>query len=230
LLARGCQVKVIVRATENLPENASSHSNLPVVHASILDLGAAEMARHLVSCSTLVSCLGHNLSIKGMFGSPRRLVTDATRRLCDAVKAGNPQKPVKFILMNTTGNSNRDLNEPVSFGQKCVIWLLRLLLPPHADNEEAADYLRVEVGARDGTIEWVVVRPDGLVDEDETTEYALYPSPIRSAIFDAGTTSRINVAQFMSELIVDDDLWDVWKGKMPVIYNQESHCAPGDKN
>ena len=51
--------------------------------------------------------------------------------------------------MNTTGNRNRDLNEPISLAQKCVIGLLRLLLPPHADNEDAADYLRTKIGQND---------------------------------------------------------------------------------
>jgi hypothetical protein len=124
--------------------------------------------------------------------------------------------------MNTTGNRNRDLPEPISFGQKIVIGLLRLLLPPHVDNEQAADYLRSIVGQNDSAIEWAAVRPDGLIDESEVSEYEIHPSPIRSAIFDAGKTSRINVAHFMAELITDDQTWNQWKGQMPVIYNRES--------
>jgi len=228
LLERGQQVKVVVRSAQNLPENVTRHENLSVIHASILDFSDAEVTQHVSGCDALASCLGHNLSFKGMFGPPRRLVTDATRRLCSAVKANNPKEPVKFVLMNTTGNSNRDLHEQISFGQKCVIWLLRLLLPPHVDNEEAADYLRIEVGQTDGTIEWAVVRPDTLIDEAETTEYEIHPSPIRSAIFDAGVTSRINVGHFMAELITDENLWNVWNGKMPVIYNKQSKVAPAE--
>lgn len=220
LLERGQQVKIIVRSTKDFPERVTSHKNLSIVHASVLDLSDTEMARHVSGCDALASCLGHNLSFKGMFGSPRRLVTDATRRLCEAASADNPKNSVKFVLMNTTGNSNRDLNEKISFAQKCVIWLLRQLLPPHADNENAADYLRSQIGQNNRIIEWVVVRPDGLIDEVEVSEYILHPSPIRSAIFDAGVTSRINVGHFMAELISDDDLWKMWKGKMPVIYNK----------
>ena len=130
--------------------------------------------------------------------------------------------PVKFLLMNTAGNSNRDLSEPISFGHKCVIWLLRLLLPPHVDNEKAADFLRTEIGANGTTLEWSVVRPDGLIDESEATEYEVHPSPTRSAIFNAGTTSRITVGHFMAELITDDGTWSKWKGQMPVIYNKIS--------
>lgn len=228
LLQRGQHVKIIVRSTKDLPETVTYHENLSVIHASVLDLSDTEMARHVSGCDALASCLGHNLSFKGMFGPPHRLVTDATRRLCDATKANNPKNSVKFVLMNTTGNSNRDLNEQISFGQKCVIWLLRKLLPPHADNENAADYLRSQIGRNDATIEWIVVRPDGLVDEHETSEYELHLSPIRSAIFDAGVTSRINVGHFMAELITDDALWKMWKGKMPVIYNKELPKTLGD--
>jgi hypothetical protein len=122
--------------------------------------------------------------------------------------------------MNTTGNRNRDLNETTSLGQRFVIGLLRLLLPPHVDNEKAADYLRTKIGQKDNFIEWVAVRPDNLVNEDTVTDYEVHPSPIRNPIFDAGTTSRINVSHFMAELITENDIWNRWKGQMPVIYNK----------
>ena len=124
--------------------------------------------------------------------------------------------------MNTAGNSNRDIPEQISFAQRCAMALIRLLVPPHVDNEKAADYLRTQIGKNDSQIEWAAVRPDGLIDETTGSEYEIYPSPTRSAIFDAGTTSRINVGHFMAEQITDDDMWSVWKGKMPVIYNKES--------
>ena len=161
------------------------------------------------------------MTFKGIFGPPRRLVTEAARRLCDAIRANQPESAVRFVLMNTTGNRNRDLSEPISLGQHAVILLLRLLLPPHRDNEQAADMLRKKVGQNDGQIEWVAVRPDGLIDQDEVSGYELHASPIRSAIFDAGKTSRINVGHFMAELITNDDIWSTWKGQMPVIYNTE---------
>lgn len=123
--------------------------------------------------------------------------------------------------MNTAGNSNRDIEEPVSLAQRGVIQLLRWGLPPHRDNELAADYLRTEIGQDNPSMEWVVVRPDTLTDESSVTQYELHSSPTRSAIFNAGKTSRINTAHFMSELITDDGLWSEWRGKMPVIYNVE---------
>lgn len=220
LLNCGQNVKTIVRSLNTLPESHKNHDHLAVIHASVLDLSDAEMTQHVRGCDAVACCLGHNMSWKGIFGQPRQLVTNATRRLCNAIKATTPTKPVKLVLMNTTGNSNRDLLEPITLGQKCVIGLLRLLLPPHVDNEKAADYLRISIGQSNNEIEWVVVRPDSLINVNESTEYELHPSPIRSAIFDAGKTSRINVGHFMADLITDDDTWSKWKGRMPVIYNK----------
>jgi len=221
LLNRGQNVKAIVRSPDKLPEFLKNHDHLSVTRASVLDLSDAEMAQHVNGCGAVASCLGHNMSWKGIFGHPRRLVTDTTRRLCNAIKANKSEGPAKFVLMNTAGNSNRDLHEPVSFGQRFVIGLLRLL-PPHVDNEKAADYLRTNIGQKDGAIEWTAVRPDALINEDNVAEYEVYPSPTRSAIFNAGKTSRINVGHFMADLITDDDIWSRWKGQMPVIYNKES--------
>ncbi|WP_242203692.1 NAD(P)-dependent oxidoreductase [Aestuariivivens insulae] len=219
LLILGHQVKVIVRSLENLPESWKSNDNMQIIVASILKLSDEEMSTHVSGCHAIASCLGHTLSWKGIYGRPRKLVTDATRRLCHAIKSNNPEKPIKYLLMNTTGNRNRDLNEPISIAQKCIVGLLRLLLPPHVDNEKAADYLRVQIGQHHEHIEWVAVRPDSLINEDDVTEYEIHPSPIRSAIFNAGKTSRINVGNFMANLVHDNDLWNKWKGQMPVIYN-----------
>lgn len=220
LLERGQNVKVIVRSPEKLPNAWKSNSRLSIISASVLALSDHEMAEHLKDCQAIASCLGHNMNWKGIYGQPRRLVTDTVHRLSKAINSIKPTQKVKYVLMNTTGNSNRDLNEPISFAQKCVIGLLRLLLPPHVDNEQAADYLRTKIGQNDPFIEWVAVRPDGLFNEDEVTAYELHPSPIKSAIFNAGKTSRINVGHFMADLITKDDVWKKWKGQMPVIYNR----------
>lgn len=221
LLNCGIKVKTIVRNKNRLPEKIHYHENLSITEASLLDLSDAELSKQVEDCNAVVSCLGHNLSFKGIYGKPHRLVTDSVRRLCKAVKFNQPDRKIKFVLMNTTGNRNRDLNEEVSAAEKVVIALIRIALPPQIDNEKAADFLRAEIDQNDSTIEWVAVRPDSLIDVSKVTEYEIHPPPIRSAIFDAGKTSRINVAHFMTELITDDETWFKWKGKMPVIYNKE---------
>lgn len=221
LLNRGNDVRAIVRSPEKLPKELLNDDRLTVILASILELNDSELSQHVKECRAVASCLGHNLSLKGIYGQPRRLVTDSVRRLCQAVKANDPEGLTKFVLMNTAGNRNRDRHEPISFGQRIVVGFLRLLLPPQADNEQAADYLRTRIGQNNMTIEWSVVRPDSLIDKDHVTKYEVYQSPIRSAIFNPGKTSRINVAHFMAELITNKDTWNEWKGQMPVIYNKE---------
>lgn len=220
LLIEKHKVKAIVRSPEKLPESWKTHDDLQIITASVLELSDTEMTKIVADCDAVASCLGHNLTFKGIYGKPRRLVTDATRRLCNAIKLNAKNNPTKFVLMNTTGNRNRDLNEPISFAQKCVIGLLRLLLPPHVDNEKAADYLRTQIGQSNKSIEWVVVRPDGLINEETVSVYDIHQSPTRSAIFNAGKVSRINVAHFMASLIYKNDLWTKWKGQMPVIYSK----------
>jgi nucleoside-diphosphate-sugar epimerase len=215
LLEKGHEVRVIVRSKDRLPEYLRTHQDCEVVEGSLLDFDDEKLSELVKGCQGIGSCLGHNISFKGMYGNPQMLVTEAVRRLCLAAKS-----PIHFVLMNTTGNRNRDLNEPVSFAQKLVVDFIRLLVPPHKDNEKASDVLRLTY-ADSSMIEWVVVRPDGLINQDSVSEYELHPSPTRSAIFDAGKTSRINVAHFMATLLTDEELWGKWKNQMPVIYNKQ---------
>jgi len=219
LLNRGQNVKVIVRSPEKLPDTIKNHKRLTVIAASVLELSDKEMEQHVAGCKAVASCLGHNLTFKGIFGKPRPLVTDATRRLCNAIKANKSEVSTKFVLMNTVANRNRDLNELIPFSQKLMIGMLRLFLPPHPDNEQAAEYLRTLVGQNSKAIEWTAVRPSGLIDEEKTSEIEIYPSPMRSILKD-GQISRINVGYFMADLITNDDIWNKWKGQMPVIYNK----------
>ncbi len=216
LLSLDVEVSAIIRSPDALPDNP----NLSKIHASVHSLTSSEMAVHIKGCNAVVSCLGHNLTFQGMFGSPKLLVTETIQCICSAIQSLNLDQPVKVILMNTTGNSNGDIPEKPPLSQRIVVSILRALLPPHVDNEKAADFLRTQIGQNNNAIEWAAVRPDALTDEKELTAYNIHPSPIRNAIFDAGATSRINVANFMAELILNESVWKKWKGRMPVVYNR----------
>lgn len=222
LLNMGQKVKVIIRPTGKVNDIWESNDKISIIKANISEVSVDEMMEYLTDCQSLVSCLGHNITLKGIFGKPRRLVTDAVKLVYKAIQKNPPEKPIKYVLMNTTANRNRDLNEPISIGEKLIMGLIRLLLPPQADNEKAADFLRLNIGQENELIDWVAVRPDTLINEDNVTEYELYASPIRSALSNSGKTSRINVGNFMSRLILENDLWNQWKGQMPVIYNRLS--------
>jgi NAD(P)-dependent dehydrogenase (short-subunit alcohol dehydrogenase family) len=220
LLARGLEVRAVVRSAARLPKPLRQHAALTVVETNLLELGDAEVQKLASGCAAIACCLGHNLSFKGLFGAPRDLVTQSVRRLCAAVQVRQPADPVRFVLMNTVAVRNRDLDEPATLGHRVVIGLLRLLLPPHADNENAAEVLRTGVGQHNRAIQWCAVRPDSLSTVATAGEYTVHPSITRDCITDPGRTTRNNVAHFMAELISNDTLWNTWQGRMPVIYNR----------
>jgi hypothetical protein len=117
--------------------------------------------------------------------------------------------------MNTTGNKNTQAGKKVSVAQSKVVGLIKHFLPPHADNEMPATYFQSNFAPNQKIVEWPAVHPDSLIDEEKATKYDVHVSPTRSAIFDSGKTSRINVAHFMSHLIIDDANW---QHQIPVIY------------
>ena len=108
LLQEGHQVVSTVRSLDRIPAELEENKNLHLVEASLLDLTNEELTELVAGCDAVASCLGHNLTLKGLFGPPRRLVTDALKRLYTAVKSNHNQSPVRFVLMNTTGNRNSD--------------------------------------------------------------------------------------------------------------------------
>lgn len=221
LLSRGESVRAVARSADRLPEDIREHPSLSIVEGSVADWSDEQLAAHLQGCKAAASCLGHNITLRGVFGRPRRLVTDTARRTCAAL-ATDPSPdgcPKRFVLMNSAGVRHRGQSEPISLPQRAVVGLIRLLVPPHADNEQAAEHLRTRVDPA-GPVQWSVVRPDSLVDHDAVTAYKAHPSPTRSAIFNAGKTSRINVAHFMADLLTQEQTWQ-WSGQMPVLYNQE---------
>jgi len=59
--------------------------NTTTIEASVLDLTDEEVTEHVKGCDAVVSCLGHVMDFKGVFGEPKRLCTDATRNLCNAL-------------------------------------------------------------------------------------------------------------------------------------------------
>ena len=101
LLNHGHDVRAIVRSPERFSELVQNHDHLSVTGAALLDLTEKEMARHVAGCDAVASCLGHNPALKGIFGQPRSLVTEATKRLCAAIRDNKPENKIRFVLMNT---------------------------------------------------------------------------------------------------------------------------------
>lgn len=218
LLKKNIQVRIVVRESAIIPSRISDDKNIEVIKGNINDFEIAKIKDLVKDCDSVICCLGHNINIKGILGPPYKLVFNTVVKIIEALRSRelNP----KFILMSTTAYTNRKTGEINSFGEKIVFPLLKVLLPPHKDNMLAADHLVYNVGSKT-KVDWVAVRPDSLFDEERVSEYEIHNSKIRSPIFNPGKTSRINVSNFMVELITNDQLWQEWKYKTPVIYNKE---------
>jgi hypothetical protein len=189
-----------------------------VVEADLLSLSDAELRGQVRGCDGVISCLGHVISLKGVFGPPRDLVTQATMRLCRAIEAVEPAAPIKFILMSSVSVNRPNLLDTRRgmFERACVA-AIRGLVPPAKDNQRAADFLCSNFGADNPFVQWAVVRPDTLLDGD-LSEYALDEGLVGS-LFKPDRTNMANVAHFMCQLATDPKVWDDWKGKLPVVVN-----------
>ncbi|NTV46783.1 MAG: SDR family oxidoreductase [Chlorobiales bacterium] len=218
LLKKGIHLRLVVRENAVLPQELLNLSVVEIIRGNITDFSPSEFSGLIADCDAVVSCLGHNITLKGMFGQPHFLVSDTVRNVCKAI-TDRANKKIRIILMSTTAFTNRGIGEKNSLGERVIFSILYALLPPHTDNMKAADYLINEIGTRNDRIEWVAVRPDSLFDEEKESKYSVVGSPTRSPIFNAGRTSRINVSHFMSELLTTDALWQEWTFKTPVIYN-----------
>ncbi len=218
LSKRQINTRIIVRKSAILPQGIKDDPLVEVIIGNINELNDSELNQLISGCNVIISCLGHNITFKGLFGKPRYLVFDAIRRVCETAK--NTDTRIKLILMSTVAYTNVSIGEERSPGEKIMLALVNLFLPPHRDNVRAANYLVNTIGSMDEMVEWVAVRPDFLVNDDEESSYETYDSPVTSIIKNTGKTSRINTAHFMAELVNDIKLWDDWKFKAPVLYNQ----------
>jgi hypothetical protein len=218
LLGRGMSVRVVVRSPQKLPADTAGESRLTVIEADPLSLSDEHLMHQLRGCDAVISCLCHVLSIKGIFGSPRDLVTRVATGLCREIVALRPPTPLKFILMSSVSvNHPGGLDTRRGMLEKACVSILRGILPPARDNQQAADFLWGNIGMTNPFVQWAVVRPDTLLDDD-VSEYTLHEGLV-SSLFAPDSTNMANVAHFMCELVTHPEAWHEWKGKLPVIIN-----------
>ena len=218
LIKRNIQIRIVVRESAILPNPISDDKSIEIIKGNINDFEISKIRDIVKDCDSVICCLGHNLSFKGIFGPPHKLVYNTVVRIIEAQQSLNLSS--KFILMSTTAYTNSKIKEVNDFREKIVFSLLKILLLPHKDNMLAADHLVYKLGVNT-RIDWVAVRPDSLFDEENVSPYEIHNNKIRSPIFNPGKTSRINVSHFMVELLTNNNLWQEWNHKTPVIYNKE---------
>jgi len=218
LLERNLSAKIVIRESATIPDQIANAQNIEIVKGNIDDFSPDQIRELVQDSDAIVCCLGHNINFKGMFGKPHKLVVNAVKKIVAAIASFKETR--KFILMSTTAYTNKHLGEKNTYGEKLIFSLLEILLPPHKDNILASDHLIYEVGASE-KIEWIAVRPDSLFDEASQSGYEILEKKKTSPVFNPGKTSRINVAHFMVDLLVNDSIWQEWKFRTPIIYNTE---------
>lgn len=222
LLEKSHHVRAIVRSKERMQQlldtTKYARDSLSLTEASLLDLNDNEIQELVDGTDAVVSCLGHNPNWNGLFGEPRRLVMDATKKLTSAIQDASPN--TRYIHMGTAAVANPNGNDtPWSRSERAILWALRRVLPPHVDNEESIEYIH-ELGT-ESNIKWTVIRPSDLID-GSVSEYTL-ESKLRPGLFSSGApATRANVANAMVSMILNDDLWNEWKFKMPALYDKVS--------
>jgi hypothetical protein len=187
-----------------------------VVEADLPSIPEEVLRDRLVGCSAVISCLGHTLTLRGVLGPPRDLVTAAVTRLCRGVEALRPVVPVRLVLMSSVSvHRPAPLDPRRGTLARAFLSLLRAVLPPARDSQRAADLLHRSLGPDHPHLQWVVVRPDAL-REGEVSEYALHEQLV-DGLLRPGETRMANVAHFMCDLVTDGDVWKRWRAKLPVI-------------
>lgn len=216
LIKRDINVRILVRESATIPGNFTNDQRIEIIKGNVSDFDIGKIKELVKDCDSVICCLGHNISLKGILGPPHKLVSNTVRKIIEVKHSFKLNQ--KFILMSTTAYTNKKIGEKNSFGEMIIFSFLKILLPPHRDNMLAADHLLHKLGTNSG-IEWVAVRPDSLIDEEDVSKYEIHDHKIRSPLFNPGKTSRINVSHFIAELVTNDELWQEWKHKTPVIYN-----------
>jgi nucleoside-diphosphate-sugar epimerase len=217
LLKGNIETRIIVRRPEVFSKDILTNRILECIVGNISEYEPHQYSELISDCDAVISCLGHNITFSGIFGKPRRLVTNCIKNICEAAAESKKEK-IKIILMNTTANRNTKIKESYTLADRVVLFIMRIL-PPHKDNIEAAKYLSYTKAENNYRIEWIAVRPDTLINEENESRYEVFLSPQQSPVFNAGKTSRINVSCFMLRLLCNNEYWETWKYRMPVIYN-----------
>lgn len=217
LLDASIAVTAVVRSEGRLPSSVRGHALLTTVIApgGLLELSDAEVTEIMRGADAVVSCLGHNLTFSGLFGKPRMLCRDTVRRVCEVAHRLQPPSPIKVVVVSTEGVDRPDGSDPRrGLGERLVLAILWLLLPPVADNVGVVDYLAHEATANPH-VEFCAPRPSDMRD-GAAGAFTLHAT-LQNGIFNAGATTRANVGQFMADCISKAAVWQVWKNSFPQI-------------
>src|SRR6056297_660014 len=119
LIRRNIETRILIRKSSRLAKEIKESSLVEIVKGNINELNSNEMEQLIQKCDVVISCLGHNITFKGLFGHPRYLVRDAVRSVCETIKNRTNQK-VKLILMSTTAYTNKRFGERNKWRERII--------------------------------------------------------------------------------------------------------------
>mmetsp|Transcript_27431 Transcript_27431/g.82336 ORF Transcript_27431/g.82336 Transcript_27431/m.82336 type:complete len:240 (+) Transcript_27431:170-889(+) len=209
LLERGVPCTAIVRKAGSVPPCAGL--DLVVNPGGALAMTDAELSGHLAGATHVVSCLGHNITLRGVFGAPRYLCADSVRKV-----SALATKPLKLVVVSTVAvDPPGERDPPRGLLERCVLGLCWLLLPPHRDNLAVVDALAVDAAANP-LVDYVAPRPGDMLD-GPATEFSVSEHRTTGALDSTCQTTRANVGVFMADLVTDGACWQKWKNTFPLI-------------
>ena len=83
------------------------------------ELRSRYLASTPAGCDAVISALGHNLTLRGMYGAPRKLCTDTVSQLCRVAEMLQPSRPIRLIAISTEGaraSPGTSLGSPLAWG------------------------------------------------------------------------------------------------------------------
>lgn len=203
LLSKGISVLAVTRPGSASPP-LTPHANLEVLALDIPSTPPAVLAVHFSACTAAVCALGHSPTLRGIFCPPYYIVRDAVRKVRGAL-AGE----AKFVLLASEGVC--DVGDVRGGVERAVLWLLSVLVPPHWDNVCAAREVRGGGGR------WVVARPVTFIEGTGGDYLAMEKG---KGIFGGDVVDVRTVARFIADLVVEQEIWDRWEGRMPMVKNK----------
>lgn len=243
LLERGdTEVVAVARSKEKLmglvnPGNTNDEKmkNLDVKETTIASMALEELRGLVKECSAVVSCLGHNLDWKGIYHDGY-FVKETAEKITSVM----PQQDCRFVMMGSDGVAHPDGKSDPKRSRltRALLWLLRMLVPPVADQEMAALHLyQHTLQNPSSSCDWTVVRPGDLFNRDDADiypvdtsnkqhGYEIFDHP-QGSLFGDNSAARSDVAEFMVDLVTMEEkaYQETYNHKMPVIYSKKEDSA-----
>ena len=85
LLKRKIQTRIVIRDGASLPDEIRGNNLVEIIRGNIYEFDEKKNKDLIDDCGAVICCLGHNITLKGIFGKPRLLVYQSLKNICEAI-------------------------------------------------------------------------------------------------------------------------------------------------